>query len=242
MLNSKDLFKTGIEGLDDILKGGLRPNSSLLVQGAPGTGKTILAIQFIYKGAMMGEAGLYITSEESADSLREYAKELGMDFTALEKKNLISIVEQPVLRGNIVSLDVPLKIIREKNVKRVVLDSLTLFQYQYPERSTEIRREILRFISSMKDVGVTLFATAEHKTADVDKMEFSPQDFLFDGLISLTRIRRGASYERCISVIKVRGQDHLIDIYPISIAKGGVKVHVDEIPFSLIEQDVSKRS
>ena len=61
-----ELIKTGISGLDQVLKGGLRRNSSILVTGAPGTGKTILALQFIYYGAKdYNENGIFISTEES---------------------------------------------------------------------------------------------------------------------------------------------------------------------------------
>jgi len=240
--NDLAIIKFGIPGLDKIFKGGVRENSSILIAGAPGTGKTILTLQFIYEGAKMGEPGIYITSEETAESLRHYAKSLGMDFEPLEKKGLIHLVEQPVLRGNIVTIDTPLKIIKKYKVKRAVLDSITLFEYEYPEKTGEFRREILRFVSAMKEAGVTLLATSEKDISNVDKIEFLPQDYIFEGLILMLRIRRSSSYERCLTVTKMRGHDHLIDIFPVTIGKGGVTVHPGEIPFSLVEKDVQKKS
>ena len=68
-------------------------------------------------------------------------------------------------------------------------------------------------------------------------MEYPIEDFLFDGLIILTKIRKGSSFERVIHVAKMRGQDHSLDIYPLTIGKGGIEVHDKEIPFSLIERD-----
>ena len=73
-----ELIKTGTKGLDNVLKGGLRKNSSLLITGAPGTGKTIMALQFIYYGAKTyNEDGIFISTEESLTDLRNYAKNLG---------------------------------------------------------------------------------------------------------------------------------------------------------------------
>ena len=67
-----ELIKTGISGLDQVLKGGLRMNSSILVTGAPGTGKTIMALQFIYHGAKdYNENGIFITTEDNVDSFVE---------------------------------------------------------------------------------------------------------------------------------------------------------------------------
>ena len=223
------MIKTGVEGLDELFKGGLKENSSILLQGSPGTGKTILALQFIYQGALMGEPGLFITSEIKADDLREYALSLGMDLRPLEKKGIFHIVEQPIL-----------KIIKQNKVKRVVLDSLTLFQYEFDHNTTSLRKALLTFISSMKAAGVTLMVTAERTIEGVRNIRFEPEDFLFDGLIFLIRVRKGASYERCLSIMKMRGQDHSTEIYPISIGKGGVKVYPEEIPFALIDDDVRR--
>ena len=58
-------FKTGIQGFDDLLKGGLKERSSVLITGPPGTGKTVFALQYIIEGAKKGEGGVYITSQET---------------------------------------------------------------------------------------------------------------------------------------------------------------------------------
>ena len=71
-----DFEKTGVPGLDDILKGGLRKNSSVIIKGGPGCGKTILALQFILQGAKEGKAGAFISAEEDLEDLRDYAKSL----------------------------------------------------------------------------------------------------------------------------------------------------------------------
>lgn len=235
------MIRTYIKGLDEIFKGGVKENSSVIIQGSPGTGKTILAMQLIYQGALKGEPGLFITSEIKKEDLFDYALSLGMDLEPLEAKGLFNIVEQPVLRGNIVSLDVPLKIIKQKKVKRVALDSLTLFHYEYSNDAISLRKALLRLISTMKDSGVTLFATSERREEGIDDFDFNSEDFLFDGLILMLRVRKGASYERCLTVMKMRGQDHLTDIYPITINSGGITVHNEEIPFSLIEEDIKKQ-
>ena len=232
-------IKTGIPGLDEILKGGLNQNSSVLITGAPGTGKSIMALQFAYYGAQKGEPSLYLTSEETAVTLRSYAKSLGMDLEPLEKKGTLTIVEQPIT-GKIISIEAPLTVIRKKKIKRVALDSLTLFQYAYGSDQYEFRKGILSFLSDMKNEGITLFVTSERSTMDIDNFAYKPQDFIFEGLIILSKIRKSQSFERVLTVAKVRGQDHLLDIFPFQITSEGVKVFPKQLPFSLIEQDVRK--
>ena len=231
-------LKTGIPGLDEMFKGGIIKGSSVLVTGAPGTGKSIVGLQFIMQGVKQNEACVYITSEESAESLRNYAESLGLDIKPYEKKNLLFVVEQP-LTGKVVSLQAPLKIIEQHKVTRVVLDSLTLFEYAYfsSQNNFDFRKGVSQFIADMKAHDVTLMATSERSTADIDQMLFLPQDYLFEGLIVLNKVRKGASFERVISIAKMRGQEHMLDIFPLKIEKGGIKVYTKQLPFSLIEKD-----
>ena len=68
------------------------------------------------------------------------------------------------------------------------------------------------------------------------------EDYLFDGLVILSLIRKGATYERVIQVAKMRGQNHMLNIFPLQIGKQGMTVFPNEVPFSLIEQDAMKRT
>ena len=72
--------KTGVEGLDDILVGGLRRGRVYLLEGSPGTGKTTIAAQFLLEGAKHGERGLYITLSETEEELRETSASHGWTF------------------------------------------------------------------------------------------------------------------------------------------------------------------
>lgn len=234
------LIKTGIKGLDAVLDGGLRENSSVLLTGSPGTGKTIFALQFICEGARKGEPGLYITFEESIDSVREYASSVGIDLDEYERQGLITLVQQRISDKKLMTISAPISVINQKNIKRVALDSLTLFEYIHVAGTMDFRKEVLDFILKMKAAGVTLVATSQKSVVDLDALDYQPQDFLFEGVILLSKIRKASSFERCINVVKLRGQKHSIDIYPFSIGKGGIDVHNKQVPFSLIEQDSDK--
>ena len=234
--------KTGIFGLDQILKGGIRRKNSVLITGTPGTGKTILALQFILAGAKNGEAGLYITAEESVESICNCAESIGLNIKKYIDNKLITILEQPISDGRLaVSFDKPLRLIESKKIKRVVVDSLTLLEYIYGNSPLGFRKSILGFITKVKKANATLLVTSEAATGGYDNFIYRAQDYLFDGLIILTKIRKGSSFERCLSIVKMRGQEHMVDVYPFSIKSGGIAVYPDQIPFSLIEKDIPKR-
>lgn len=239
-------IKTGISGLDQVLKGGLRKNSSILITGAPGTGKTILALQFVYYGAKKyNENGIFIATEEPLADLRNYAKNIGMNLEDMEKKGKIFLIEKPLvtLRGGIASIKGLLELIKKKNVKRVTIDSMIFFEYLYPkfnENKMEFRRQVMLFMQKLKHAGVTFMTVSERKITDLDRLEYDMMDFVFEGFIILSRVRKGSYFERILTVAKIRGQDHSLDVYPITIDKSGLRILYDQVPFSLVEKGEGK--
>lgn len=235
------LIKTGIPGLDEIFKGGVKEKNAILVTGGPGTGKSILAWQFIFEGAKKGEPGLFISAEQELDDLREDMRSVGFNIDKYEKEKKMILVKQPITSKKLVSIAAPLDLIKKYKIKRVALDSLTLFEYTHLAGEMDYRKEVLDFVRIMKEENVTLLATSEKTVTNADVLEYQSEDFLFDGLILLTAIRKASSFERCIHIIKMRGQPHLLDIYPLRIGKGGVKIFPDQLPFSLIEEESRRK-
>ena len=237
-------IKSGIHGLDKLLNGGFRKNASILITGSPGTGKTIMALQFIYYGAKdYNEPGIFLTTEENLSDLKINANNLGMDIDSMEKKGKIFMFQKPItsLKGGIVSIKGLLDLIKKKKVQRVALDSLIFFEYLYPKYNhniMEYRRQVLIFLQKLKDAGVTFMAVSERKITDLDRLEFDMMDFVFEGFIVLSRVRKGSYFERILTVAKMRGQNHSLDVYPVTIEdKKGFQVLVDQTPFSLVEKE-----
>lgn len=238
MKKNSDNISTGISGLDEVCKGGFKRGSSILIAGAPGTGKSLFAIQFMYAAAKRKEATLFISSEEPAESIREYMALFGKDASKLEEDGLITLIEQRIFGGKMISMEAPMSLIRKKKVKVVVLDSLTLFEYLYSPHVEEYRKGILQFLFDLKDARVTILATSERHGTSLDAFPYKVDDSLFDAIVFLTKIRKGSSFERVVNIAKLRGKEHGIDIYPFKITKDGLSVFPKEIPFSLIEKDI----
>lgn len=238
-VQANNKIKMGVPGLDTILKGGLREKSSIIISGAPGTGKSIFAMQYLIEGAKNNEPGLFILYDSKEEDLLDYAESLGLELKKYVKKGLIHIIRQPLLVKRLVSLAAPLDLIRNKKIKRVVLDSLTMFSYIHVAEEKDYRKKIIEFLEKMKDL--TLVATAESEIDSIDNKVFKGEDFLFDGVILLSKIRQGTSFERVIHIAKMRGQNHSIDIFPFIINKGGIKTYPDQVPFGLLAKDEEKK-
>ncbi len=230
-------LKSGITGLDSVLNPGIRRNSSVIVAGGPGSGKSIFALQFAIEGAKNGEPSLYITTEETIESIRDYAKSLGLHIEKKKKKGMLHLIEQRPARGKLMTIEAPLKLIQQKKIKRIVLDSLTLFEYVYSRDVDEYRKGVLQFLFDMIESKVTFLATSERPSTRIDDLEYKPEDSLFEGMVLLAKIRKGSVFERVITIEKLRGQNHMLGIYPFKIEKYGIQVYPQQIPFSLVSEE-----
>jgi KaiC/GvpD/RAD55 family RecA-like ATPase len=122
--------KTGILGLDELIEGGLIPNSTVLLKGECGSGKTILGLQYLTYGALHGEPGILLSVEENKkDIVREGAK-FGWDLEALEKQGKLAIIERQTQYSLTISnLE---RTARQLRAKRAVIDSIAALFSSYP--------------------------------------------------------------------------------------------------------------
>jgi len=236
---------TGIKGLDDMLGGGLPPGRCILVCGGPGSGKTILGVQFLYNGATeYNETGLYVALGESPIHLKEDLNGFGWDIERLEKDKKLVIVDASPLRiipgqVNIGKISIGkrdfkmlslIEIIKtrtkEIGAKRIVIDSISSMILQYPEE-TERRNAVLDLFEAVTDLGTTSLITTELRATALER-EVQAEEFLSHGVIVFHTFNEGGRLIRAIQIEKMRGVSHDHQLRPYKIHKNGVEVFSKE--------------
>lgn len=198
---------TGVRGLDVLMDGGFPQGSTIMVEGAPGTGKTTLGMQFLVHGAMKdGVAGIYVTFEEFPDQLYRDMLALGWDLRKLEAEGSLRVIsmspdifmEQIVEPGGLVE-----KLIREIDCKRIVIDSISLFRYGAADEE-EHRRMLYRLRNILRRHGLTSLLIKERGTM---REESGFEAYISDGFILLQLKQQMEKYRvRTLEILKMRGR------------------------------------
>jgi len=222
---------TGIKGLDEITGGGLPKGRPTLVAGAAGSGKTLLAMEFLVHGAAdYNEPGVFMAFEETGEELTKNVKSLGFDLTELSDKKLISLdyvyVERSEIEetgeydldGLFVRLGYAIDSIR---AKRVVLDTIEALFAGLPNEAI-LRAELRRLFRWLKEKGVTTIITGERGTDGLTRHGL--EEYVADCVILLDhRIVEQISTRR-LRVVKYRGSSHGTNEYPFLIGDKGISV------------------
>ncbi|MEM4389357.1 MAG: ATPase domain-containing protein [Candidatus Micrarchaeia archaeon] len=223
---------TGIPGLDELTAGGFERGSTVLVCGETGTGKTTFGLQFLYNGAReYGEAGLFISFCERAESLYRHAASFGWDFAGLEKAGLFRLIRyEPhevaklIEEGGGTIRDT----IDAIGAKRIVLDSLTSYSLLF-ESSYRTRESVLELFDLLQEWQCTSLLTADVR-AGGEELESSGVEFLVDGIILLYHPRKESVRLRALEVLKLRGSSHAERLVPFTFEKNGIVVYpVEEV-------------
>ncbi|MBF0507501.1 MAG: circadian clock protein KaiC [Deltaproteobacteria bacterium] len=223
--------KTGIKGLDEITGGGLPERRPTLLCGGAGCGKTLLAMEFIIRGAVEhNEPGLFVSFEENKEELTQNVASLGWDLNKLieEKKIIISYIYiEPSeikemgeydLEGLFVRID---RAINSIGVKRVVMDTLEAVFSGFTNM-TILRAEFRRLFRWLKNKGVTAVITAEQ--GDSTMTRHNLEQYVSDCVILLDQQIKETILTRRLRVVKYRGSNHGSNEYPFIIDQKGISV------------------
>ena len=232
-----ELVKTGVDGLDSILNGGIVKNAAVLISGNPGTGKSILGQQFLYNGVdQFDEGGIYLTFEETENDIRQAAESIGFEGWAdyVDDGQIKVYDKRTLLReGDFSStLDRILGDLQAAEYDRLVLDSLTMFQLFFDDEKEE-RQYLLKFIDILKESGLTSMMTTE-QSAIFPETEIGLENFLTDGNIYLIQSPAGATSNRYVWVAKMRKQSIKNSMFPLEIEHGGIQIYEQAAGFSMV--------
>ncbi len=221
--------KTGIQGLDEMLNGGFLPETANLVEGAPGTGKTTLGMQFIYNGAVQfGQPGLILTFEEFPQQYYRDALSFGWDLKALEAQNKLRVV---MTSPEVTKLDLQQvngqieRLAAEVGAQRVLIDSLSHFERMTSD-AVELRGIVYEFLNSLKRLGFTSVLTRENPAllGEPGDAEDSGLAFVVDSYLLLRFVEIESAVRKALLVLKLRGSDHDKDIREFTIGANGMEV------------------
>ena len=222
---------TGITGLDEITFGGLPRGRPTLVCGSAGCGKTLLAMEFLVRGATeFGEPGACITFEETEEELARNVLSLGFDVEQLVHDGKLAFDHVHIdrreieetgeydLEGLFLRLGLAIDSV---GAKRVVLDTIESLFSGFSNMAL-LRSELRRLFRFLKDRGVTAMITAERGDGTLTRQGL--EEYVSDCVILLDhRVDEQLSTRR-LRVVKYRGTSHGTNEYPFLIDEDGISV------------------
>ena len=222
---------TGIRGLDEITYGGLPKMRPTLVCGAAGCGKTLLAMEFLVRGAIeFDEPGVFMAFEETAEELEANVASLGfdlkdliarkklrLDYVAVDRSEFEETGEYD-LEGLFIRLGYAIDSIK---AKRVVLDTIEGLFAGLPNQGI-VRAEIRRLFRWLKEKQVTVIMTGER--GDGTLTRYGLEEYVSDCVISLDHRVVDQVTTRRIRIVKYRGSTHGTNEYPFLIEKDGISI------------------
>ena len=218
----------GIEGLDDMILGGVPERHLIVCIGGAGSGKTTFGLQFLHHGLQNGQNGVFITLEQSYESIMATANERGWAFDRYEEEDALAVVDlDPVEMAN--SLDniqgeLP-DLVRGFDADRLVLDSVSLLEMMYDDVARR-RTEVFDFTRSLKEAGVTTFLTSEASEDNEYASRHGIIEYLTDAVFFLQYIRGQSQETRlAVEIQKIRNANHSRERKPYEITAEGISVY-----------------
>jgi len=218
----------GIEGLDQMIQGGIPRRHLIVTIGSAGTGKTTFGLQFLHHGLQNGENAVFLTLEQSHEAILDTADDRDWGFAEYEEQGQLAIVDlDPVEMAN--SLDnirgeLP-ALIEKFDADRLVLDSVSLLEMMYDDQSRR-RTEVFDFTRSLKQAGVTTMLVSEASENNPFASRHGIIEYLTDAVFILQYVRSDASETRlAVEIQKIRNANHSRETKPYEITNDGISVY-----------------
>lgn len=222
---SEERLVTGIPKLDELIENGIPRGSSLLVAGVPGTGKTVLLLEFLYRGARAGERGILFSFEETEARLRANARGLGWDLDAEIERGMVEIVFVPQPS---ILVEAHLLMMRERieavGARRVAVDSVSVFLHKV--KDAELAREkIFQLASIIQNREAVGFLATDIPYGGTQISRFGVEETVVDGVVVLTSTQEGLERHRYIEIYKLRNTAHLKGRHSMVIGPDGITIY-----------------
>lgn len=241
-------IKTGIEGFDELIEGGLIQGRQYLISGSPGSGKTTFGTQFLAYGALAGEAGAYVGLSENIGTIVEDMSKYNLQIDGLIKKNKLFFIdigpsknygefdelstlitsdyEQRVSENPDIAAPSAFtvfkkmeELVKQYDLKRLVVDSLSGIRFITSHPSLE-EKSVSRFIRNLKYLGCTTLVLSELTKPD----SYTIEHYASHGVIFLHNYMDKGNMTRAIQIIKMRGTKHDCEMRGIEFTTKGLRV------------------
>ncbi|MDY6865053.1 MAG: ATPase domain-containing protein [Halobacteriota archaeon] len=236
---------TGITGMDELIQGGFPERTVNLITAPSGGGKTLFTLQYIYNGAKdYDEPGIFITLEESRESIDRVTENFGMDIAKYEKEGKLFIIDLGEMRKE-VKIDEEVSsgmlsfealeealggIIKMSRAKRFALDSLTAVGLSYALPS-ELRQAMFRFVNFLRIKDVTSLLITESVEGTPGLTRYGVEQYIADSLIVVGLDSIKGELRRTICIRKMRFTKHDTSIHPFLIMNDGIEISPKEKVF-----------
>ncbi len=235
---------TGIQGIDELLEGkGLPKGSVVFVVGGPGSGKTTLGLQFLCHGPSVNENGVYISLDESIESVVRNSATVGLNVGQLYRQGKLSLVDaSPIVsvqgeiaaskflrsaESGLTSLMQRVEAATRTNVSRLVVDSLATLILQFPN-DAERRLAVKGILETIRPIKCTTFLISELSHSTIDR-EYQFEEYLAEGVFVMRAINKPGVALQTFTVEKMRGVDHDKRPHPYKIGSNGIEVFPTEV-------------
>ena len=221
-------LRTGVKGFDDLIAGGIPRGFLVALVGEPGTGKTIFSIHFAWQGILDGQKVIYVTTEESRESIINQAAQFGMNFEkAIKDKKMViidALLRDKADEWNMLELSVEEllnKIIEAKKYlgygdARVVIDSMSAFWLDKPAMARKYSYMVKRVLNKWN---MTIVATSQYAITTSFGFGFGIEH-VADGIIRFKKLIKDWELKRYVIVEKMRQTPHSLRVHEIEIIDG----------------------
>ncbi len=212
---------SGISGFDELTSGGIPKGSLLVVSGDPGSGKTILCMQFLNYGVENGEKSVYISLEESEEEIISTAERFGWPFGKYVEEGKLEIITIELYDFDKLRDTIEDTVMR-LGASRVVIDPGIVFRL-YFERELDARKRIVALGKMLKGLGATTIITNEISLGQETSL-YGLEEYVADGVVLMYHTKLQNRFIRSVAILKMRNTKIAEKLYPLQISASGITV------------------